>query len=226
MPRIARIIAQGFPHHVIQRGNNHQQVFFDDDDRHTYIAFLQKYGRETDCDVMAFCLMPNHVHVLAVPHTDESLSKFMQKLSLTYTQHVNRKYNRTGRLWECRFFSSLIERQTYLWRVCRYIERNPVRHALIERPEEYTWSSAGMKYAFVAAAWDSAEEKQKYCEFMQQPEVPEDVECIRKSIRGCRPVGNEAFIETVSNSIGINLKFRPRGRPRKQTIKSGQPVAV
>ena len=85
--------------------------------------------------------MNNHVHILATPRTLNSLAKMMQKLSLRYTQYVNKKYKRTGRLWESRFFSSIVDKDTYIWTVCKYIERNPVRAHIVQFPHEYKWSS-------------------------------------------------------------------------------------
>jgi len=98
MPRIARIVGIGYPHHIIQRGNNRQDIFFDQEDRRLYLKWLEKYSLECDCTVHAYCLMKNHVHLLAVPQNSYSLAKTMQKLSLRFTQHINKKYKRTGDL--------------------------------------------------------------------------------------------------------------------------------
>ena len=114
MPRTARIVGVGYPHHIIQRGNNKQAIFFNDKDRKIYLYLLEKYSNECGCDIFAYCLMDNHVHLLAVPDTELALAKAMQKISLTYTQFINRKYNRTGRLWECRYYSSLVDEDAYL----------------------------------------------------------------------------------------------------------------
>ena len=114
MPRIARIVAEGYPHHIIQRGNNRQAVFFDNEDRLFYLGLLRKYSRECASKVHAYCLMDNHVHILFTPRYHNSLAKTMQKLSLRFTQHVNKKHKRTGRLWECRFHSSLVDKEDYL----------------------------------------------------------------------------------------------------------------
>ena len=110
MPRIARIVASGYPHHIIQRGNNRGRVFFDEKDRQLYLKLLKKYTDESGCIVNAYCLMDNHIHLLLVPLHDDSLSKTMQKLGLRYTQYVNSKYKRTGRLWECRFHSCVVDK--------------------------------------------------------------------------------------------------------------------
>ncbi|GAI54022.1 unnamed protein product, partial [marine sediment metagenome] len=131
MPRIARIVGIGYPHHIIQRGNNRQNIFFDQEDRLLYLKWLEKYSLECGCTIHAYCLMINHVHLLVVPQYNYSLAKTIQKLSLTFTQHINKKYKRTGRLWECRFYSALVDKEPYLWSVGRYIERNPVRAKIV-----------------------------------------------------------------------------------------------
>ena len=114
MPRIARIIAIDYPHHIVQRGNNRQQIFFDDQDYGFYRKLLKKYSSEGVLPINSYCLMNNHVHILATPRTLNSLAKMMQKLSLRYTQYVNKKYKRTGRLWESRFFSSIVDKDSYI----------------------------------------------------------------------------------------------------------------
>ncbi|SEM22795.1 putative transposase [Syntrophus gentianae] len=137
MPRIARIIAPHYPHHVTQRSNNRVDVFLDDEDKAKYLSLLKDYNERLAVDVWAYCLMTNHVHILAVPARNVSLSRCIGRTNLLYTQHVNRKYNRSGRLWQNRFFSTIIDTESsYLWAVARYIEQNPVKSALVTRPDE------------------------------------------------------------------------------------------
>ena len=142
MPRIARIIAPGFPHHITQRGNNRATVFFDDEDRQTYLKLLSGYAQKYSLQILAYCLMDNHVHLLAAPETEKSLSRGVGLTNQVYTQYLNRKLNQSGRIWQNRFFSCVVESDRYLWAVARYIERNPVKIGLADRVEEYRWSSA------------------------------------------------------------------------------------
>jgi len=114
MPRVARIVSVGYPHHIIQRGNNREIVFFDNEDRCFYLELLKKHSPECGCKIHAYCLMSNHVHMLLVPLYSHSLAKALQKLSLRYTQHINKKYRRTGRLRECRFHSAIVDKDAYL----------------------------------------------------------------------------------------------------------------
>src|SRR3989338_5728109 len=143
MPRSSRIVGPGLPHHIVKRGNNRQAVFFADNDRSLYLDLLEKHSGECACKINAYCLMPNHVHMVLIPKYADSLAKTMQKISMRYAQYINRKYHRTGRLWECRYYSSIVQKDVYLWAVCRYVERNPVRARMINLPDEFTWSSAG-----------------------------------------------------------------------------------
>jgi putative transposase len=216
MPRIARIVAEGYPHHIIQRGNNRQAVFFDNEDKRFYLELLKKYSRECGNRIHAYCLMDNHVHMLATPLRYDSLAKAMQKLSLSFTQHINRKHKRTGRLWECRFHSSLVDREGYLWAVCRYIERNPVRAKMVNKPSQYEWSSANSthKSDIVESIWDNAQ-RQKYIDYLNMPEDESQVQIIRKHTYSGKPIGSAGFIVNIAKVLKIDLSTRPKGRPRK-----------
>lgn len=219
MPRIARIVAEGYPHHIIQRGNNRQAVFFDNEDRRLYLGLLKKYSKECGSRLHAFCLMDNHIHILATPQQSDSLARTMQKLSLRFTQHVNKKYRRTGRLWECRFHSSLIDAENYLWAVCRYIERNPVRAKIVINPSQYKWSSANNahKNDIVESVWDEVQ-KQEYIDYLNRPDDDSQVQAIRKNTYSGKPIGSVEFIDSIAKMLNIELSTRPKGRPGK-TIK-------
>jgi putative transposase len=144
----------------------------------------------------------------------------MQKLSLTFTQYSNKKYKRTGRLWECRFYSSIIDKESYLLSVCRYIEKNPVRAKVIENPLRYKWSSAkyilsGDGAEWLEPAWADCCTKDEYIKFLNQQEDAGEVEKIRRSVFKGMPLGPAKFIKKLSEESGILLTARPRGRPRK-----------
>ncbi len=221
MPRIARIVVAEYPHHVVQRGNNKQAIFFDDADRKQYLKLLKKYSLDCGCKIHAYCLMDNHIHILFVPQYEYSLARTMQKLSLRYTQYVNKKYKRTGRLWECRFHSALVDKERYLLSVCRYIERNPVRAKIVSEPNQYLWSSAGCGTAdqqdgFIEPIWQNLIERKEYIEFLNSPDDKNDVEVIKKSTYMGKPMGTEGFINQIVNTLGITMNTRPRGRPKNK----------
>jgi len=133
MPRTARIVIPGCPHHVTQRGNNRQPVFFTDADHEHYLELLCEQSERFGLAVEAYCLMPNHVHLIATPEREDSLAKAVGRTNLYYTRHIHALHGRCGHLWQDRFFSSALDDE-YFWNVLIYVERNPVRAKLVRRP--------------------------------------------------------------------------------------------
>ena len=142
MPRNSRVVAIGYPHHITQRGNNREPVFFDDEDRWAYLDFLSHYTQKYQVDIWAYCLMTNHIHLLAAPNELKGLARGVGLTNMMYTQHVNRKYYRSGRVWQNRFFSSVVDTDSYQWAVARYVENNPVTAGMVDVAEDFVWSSA------------------------------------------------------------------------------------
>lgn len=220
MPRIGRVVAAGFPHHVVQRGNNREQVFFEEKDRKQYLSLLKKYSVKWESSVMAYCLMSNHVHLLIKPASDESLCKMMQGLTFCYTQYVNRIYQRTGRLWESRYHSCIVDQAKYLWAVARYIEQNPVRAGMVEKPEDYFYSSArahvrGDKDAILGEDLFSNDQRADYRLLLRSGIPQTEIEHLRYVTTTGRPFGNEEFVAEMEKKLERRLIQRPRGRPRK-----------
>jgi putative transposase len=141
MARQPRLTAPGFPHHVVQRGNNRQEVFRDSADCERYLALLTELSASMVTPVHAYVLMPNHVHLLLTPTESHSLGRLMQALGRRYVMWFNRRHTRTGTLWEGRYRACVIESERYLFACSRYIEMNPVRAGLVADPAEYRWSS-------------------------------------------------------------------------------------
>jgi len=141
MPRIARIVIPGCPHHITQRGNNRQDVFFVDDDRQRYLAILAAQAERFGLTVQGYCLMTNHVHLIATPREPESLAKAVGRTHWLYTQYVNRLHGRSGHLWQNRFYSCALD-EPHFYAAMIYVERNPVRARLVRRAWRYPWSSA------------------------------------------------------------------------------------
>jgi putative transposase len=221
MPRIARTVVPGFPHHVVQRGNNRGEVFFNDEDRAVYLFLLKTYSVKWKSSILCYCLMPNHVHLLIRPSSEGSLQKMMQGITLCYTQHINRKYHRTGRLWESRFHSCLIDQEEYLWAVTRYIEQNPVRAAIVRNPEDYRYSSTPAHFGLVydpVLAEDIFPDIQRngYIEFIQSGIPSEQMKEIRQSASTGRPLGTKKFVAEMERILGKRLAALAHGRPRKK----------
>jgi putative transposase len=141
MARKPRFDLPGFPRHVIQRGNNRQACFFYAEDYRYYLMLLEAAALACSCDVHAYVLMTNHVHLLVTPQEEHALPRLMQRAGSRYVQYVNRKYQRTGTLWEGRYKSCLVAQDRYLLTCYRYIELNPVRAGMTEQPEGYDYSS-------------------------------------------------------------------------------------
>jgi putative transposase len=221
MPRIARAVAAGFPHHIVQRGNNRADVFFDHADRAVYLFLLKTYSEKWNASILCYCLMTNHVHLLAKPSSEESLQKMMQGVALCYTQHINRKYLRTGRLWESRYQSCIVDQEAYLWAVARYIEQNPLRAAIAESPQDYPYSSApahfGLQQDPVLGEYLFSEMQQNdYIEFIKSGIPDKQIKDIRQSSRTGRPLGRDKFVSDIEIRLEKRLTALPIGRPRKK----------
>ena len=219
MPRIARVIAARYPHHITQRGNNREDAFFTDEDKSFYLRTLKSYCEKWRVQVWAYCLMTNHVHILAVPSDEESLSRCIGRTNLLYTQYINRRYKRSGRLWQNRFFSTIIEAEPYLWAVVRYIEQNPVKSKLVDKPEDYKWSScraniSGKGDILVSDEWLGGKERAAYRKFLMQQD-PEVEQKIRRATSTGRPLGSNRFVEKLELKLLRRLSPGKPGRPRK-----------
>jgi putative transposase len=141
MPRKPRVSIIGVAEHIIQRGNNRQAIFTHDSDMKAYITWLKEYAEKFNVDIHAWVLMTNHVHLLCTPNSSSAVSSMMQSLGRKYVQYFNRRYERSGTLWEGRFRSSLVQSEKYLLQVYQYIELNPVRAGMVNNPSDYSWSS-------------------------------------------------------------------------------------
>jgi len=141
MARIARVIAAGYPHHITQRGNRRQRTFFNDEDYAVYLELLSEWTQKHNVSVWAYCLMPNHVHLIAVPETPDGLARAIGEAHRRYTRRINFREGWRGHLWQERFASFPMD-ESHLLAAVRYVEMNPVAAGLVEVPEAYRWSSA------------------------------------------------------------------------------------
>lgn len=140
MPRIARIVIPHAPHHIVQRGNRRQDVFFEEADYRTYLSLIKEQCELSGTDILAYCLMTNHVHLIAVPKTPDGLRP-LGEAHRRYTRYINFKNDWRGYLWQGRFASYPMD-EAYLYEAVRYVELNPVRAGLVSHPAQYRWSSA------------------------------------------------------------------------------------
>jgi len=141
MARIARIVIPQIPHHIVQRGNRCQKVFFNDNDKQMYLELLKEESEKNNFKIWSYCLMDNHVHLIVVPEDKEGLSKGMGETHKKYARAINFRNGWKGHLWQDRFSSFLLD-EKYLYSAVKYVERNPVKAGMVESAEEYKWSSA------------------------------------------------------------------------------------
>ena len=223
MPRLPRTVFAGLPHHITQRGNRRENVFFTEQDRQFYLEWLKEYAQQHDVEILAYCLMTNHIHLIAVPAEEESLQRVLKPLHMRYAQHINRQCHWTGHLWQGRFFSSPLD-DAYLYSCVRYVERNPVRAGMVKRAEKYPWSSAaahcGLKDDPLLTKdfshWKLFQTIPDWSAWLHEADDAEHINTLRRNIQKNLPCGSEQFIEQLEQLAGRALQFRPIGRPRKK----------
>lgn len=221
MPRKARIVVPSVPHHITQRGNNGQDVFFVDDDREVYLHFLCEESAVYGLEILGYCLMTNHVHLIGVPHKRESLAKAVGRTNLRYSQYINRMHNRSGHLWQNRFFSCPLDRP-HFWLGLRYVETNPVRAKMVRSPSKYKWSSAAAHLGKAdddslidVAKWRQISARINWKQKLARGCSEEEIEIIRKATNIGRPLGKDSFIIKLEKIVGKRLRPLPAGRPKK-----------
>lgn len=225
MPRRARITVPGLPLHLVQRGNNKAACFHCDDDRRFYLHHLARLSGQAACEVHAYCLMTNHVHLLPTPRGADSAARLMRRLDLLHSQYLNRKYRRTGSVWEGRFRSCVVESESYLLQCYRYIEANPVRAGMVSRPDEYCWSSHGFNTAAEPSSWlvphaeylrlaSSTQERGRQYRALFDVEV--DAQGIRDATNGNRALGTKPFLDALGASLGRPVVPGRPGRPARR----------
>ncbi len=223
MPRLARAVCALVPHHITQRGNRREPVFFTDEDREAYLGWLKAYAEQHEVEVLAYCLMDNHIHLVAVPGTEDGLHQVLKPLHMRYAQRVNRSHGWKGHLWQGRFFSSALDEE-YLWAAIRYVERNPVRAKIVRKAENYHWSSAAAHCGLRAdsvltnvASWRRQFDGiGNWSNWLAEGDEPQELEVLRRNVDRGLPCGSARFIGKLEKLTGQALQFRPRGRPRKE----------
>jgi putative transposase len=227
MARLARIDIAGLPQHLIVRGNNRDVLFRDDADRMIFLRFLEEAIEACACDLHAYVLMTNHVHLLSTGHIPGELSEMMQRIGRRFARLMNMRWGRTGTLFEGRFRSSLVDSEAYLLKCMSYIELNPVRAGMVRSPADYAWSSYGENSTgspgrplvahpvYRTLGSSNAERGAAYRELVGAGITDKDLECIRTSARRCRALGSEAFCATIGSELERPAAPRAPGRPGK-----------
>jgi len=217
MARLARVVAPGVPHHVTQRGNRRQQTFFSDDDYQVYLDLLSERCALAGVEIWAYCLMPNHVHLIAVPSSEEALRQGIGEAHRRYTRHVNFTKGWKGYLWQGRFASFPMD-ETHLLAAARYIELNPVRAGICRSAEEYPWSSVHLhktgKNKGVFKARPLLDIVGSWRDFLGAGLTEKELAELRGHENTGRPAGSENFIKELENRLGRQLQ---KGKPGPKT---------
>lgn len=235
MSRPVRLIVPGVALHIIQRGNNRAACFGQDADYLTYLGYLRHLSSKYRCDVHAYCLMTNHVHLLVTPSAAGACAVLMRDLGRCYVRYFNRRYGRTGTLWEGRFRSCVAESSDYVLACYRYIELNPVRARMADHPSGYLWSSyainAGMRsdplirahVEFLALALDAEARHAAYRALFDQGFDERLQQSIRDATNGGYPLASEPFKARLVAPSGTRVQ---RGKPGPKTEEPGATYAL
>jgi putative transposase len=229
MPRTGRIVLPGYPHHIVQRGHDGQNVFSSPRDFTYYLNELADLKETFGIRLYAYCLMPNHVHLLVSPQeTASSLCQFMKALSARATRYRIRQERRSGTLWRSRYKSSLVQEDAYLLAFCRYIELNPVLAGITKLPEDYPWSSVRERLglvesrlldrcpAFKALGESELDRVHCYSRLISESVSSAKTSFFRGAVQRGQLTGNIRFVDEIQRLFGIRRKHRSRGRLRKK----------
>ena len=227
MPRRERCIWSGVPCHVTQRGVDRRETFSADADRETYLGLMRLNLAEAGATLLGWCLMTNHVHLVALPTRDDSLSVLLRRVHGRYAQYYNARYGRSGHLSQNRYFACALG-PGHLWAALEYVERNPVRAGLAERAGDYRWSSAAAHLGGRDAAclteldwWRKEYDGMDWRQVLDGPDG-EGALALRRCTYAGRPFGDEAFVEAVSERFHRHWQ---RGRPSKKQTEGGADAA-
>jgi putative transposase len=228
MPRRPRVVIPGVPHHITQRGNNRQRVFLAPDDCRRYLDLLGHHASQYGARILGYCLMTNHIHLIAIPEKEDSLARTLGRTHSEYALALNQGEGSSGHVWQGRFFSCPMD-ESHLLTAMRYVDLNPVRANLAAAPWDWRWSSA---HAHTLAGavdtvldchwmdyfdrWNFGEWKQELSECGSDAELDE----VRRATHTGEPLGSREFIAGLERQTGRRLRVAERGRPRKMPQSS------
>jgi putative transposase len=230
MPRAARAVIDGGYYHVLNRGNGRQVIFHKPQDHLAFLRVLaEALKRFSDVDLLAWCMMSNHWHMVLRPRRAAALAEFMRWIGVTHVRRYQEHYHQrgAGHLYQGRFKSFMIQSDEHLLAVCRYVEANPLRARLVRRAEKWPWSSLGYRLtvgdnadrpAIRCADWP-IDRPSDWVERVNAPLPREQAEAIRTSIARDRPFGSDRWVAATTRRLGLLSTLRPRGRPKKTAGK-------
>lgn len=209
MARSARVVVPGLPHHIVQRGNRLQKVFFSDEDKQAYLTFLTESALKHTIEVWAYCLMDNHVHLIVVPENEKNLSKAIGEVHVRYTRMINFREGWRGYLWQGRFSSFCLNRN-HLFAAVRYVETNPVRAGIVQKAEDYRWSSAlshvNKERSPLLTDNFLTSEIVNWSEYLSEHGKDKEIDTLRKHASTGKPYGDEEFIGRLEKERNQRLR--------------------
>jgi len=218
MPKFPRLVVPGYPHHVTQRGIRRQQTFFDHSDYQTYIELIRELKVKAGVKIWAYCLMPNHVHLIAVPNEKQSLARLFGTAHHRYAKRVNAIHDWRGHLWQERFYSVVMD-ETHTLAAMRYVELNPVRAGLCRRADEWLWSSVhGNLGKIPDEIVDESEVRNIISDwqgFLTEYDESNLIDSLRTQTNTGRPIGDDRFIELLERKTGRRIRRSNPGRVPK-----------
>jgi putative transposase len=222
MPRNSRCVEPGLAYHVTQRGSNRQRVFHTSMDYRMYLGLLREEKEDAEVEVLAYCLMGNHVHLIVRPGREDSLAVLFQRVHGKYAQYLNIRRRRSGHLWQARYYSCPLS-ERHLWSAMRYVEQNPCRVVMVARPEEYRWSSAGVHLGVRSERepvvdlefWREQGGAERWRGVHERGSSVDEIRLIRKCTYAGRPYGEEEFIEQMEQKF--SREWRRWGFENKAT---------
>lgn len=217
MPKFARLVVPGCPHHIIQRGNRRQKVFFSDEDRVFYLKLLKRHADKFGIAIQAFCLMENHVHLIAVPKEKTSLARGIGEAHRQYTNIINSREGWTGYLWQGRFISFPLD-ETHHFAALRYVERNPVRAGITRRAWDYPWSSARAhvlkQLEIIELSPQNPFDIDDWRDYLSEADDEGFMKSIERHEASGRPLGSDDFLKGLELLTGRKILPRQRGRKK------------
>jgi len=215
MARLARVMLEGWPFHLTHRGNHREPVFRTADDRRTYLRLLDRFARKFGMLIWSYCLMDNHIHLIAVGRARSSISKALGNTHRAYSRRRNEETGVTGHLWANRFFSTALD-DPHLWAAVRYVELNPVRARLVDKATDYPWSSAR---AHVGSSLDPLLDRERpfpghigdWAAWLNAGLEEQTAARLRANTATGRPTGSDGCLEELEARLGRPLRPRKRG---------------
>jgi len=218
MPRNTRFSDGGYVYHVLNRGNNRQRTFHDTTDYSQFLKVMTEAYDRLPMRVLAYCLMPNHFHLVLWPEEDGDLSEWMKWLTTTQVARHHKRHGTSGHLWQGRFKAFPIEEDDHLLTVHRYVERNPLRAGLVERAEDWRWSSLWALQRkplprFLVAG--PVTRGSGWIDHVNRPQTEVELAAIRECVQRGRPYGSESWQNETAQRLGLQSTLKSRGRPRR-----------